>query len=69
MALLQIVLILSLLTAGCGGGVLYQRFDKSMWANFVHLNQVSRGMTRAEVEGIMGPPQIKEEGDFQGITG
>jgi len=27
---------------------------------------VKLGMSREEVEGIMGPPQIKEEGDFRG---
>jgi outer membrane protein assembly factor BamE (lipoprotein component of BamABCDE complex) len=44
---------------------LYQRFEKSMWSNYVHLNDVKKGMTKSEVLGIMGPPGITESGDYR----
>jgi outer membrane protein assembly factor BamE (lipoprotein component of BamABCDE complex) len=59
MAWLHLLLVLGMLSAGCDR-MLYQRFDKSMWSNYVHLNEVKMGMTRSEVLGIMGPPGIKE---------
>ena len=62
---LHLILILGLM-AGCGEKVLYQRFDKTMWSNYVHLNEVKMGMSRSEVVGIMGPAGIKEEGDYRG---
>ena len=65
MAWLHLLLVLGMLTAGCDR-VLYQRFDKSMWSNYVHLNEVKMGMTKSEVLGIMGPPGIKESGDYRG---
>jgi hypothetical protein len=65
MAWLRIALIAGILTAGCGE-VLYQRFDKTMWSKYIHLNQLSLGMSQDEVKGIMGPPDIKEEGDYRG---
>jgi outer membrane protein assembly factor BamE (lipoprotein component of BamABCDE complex) len=65
MAWLRLLLLVGMLTAGCDR-VLYQRFDKSMWSNYVHLNEVKMGMTKSEVLGIMGPPGIKESGDYRG---
>ena len=65
MAWLHLVLVLGMLTAGCGQ-VAYQRFEKKMWSNYVHVNELKKGMTREEVLGIMGPPGIKESGDYQG---
>ena len=57
--LLLLVLVVS--SAGCEH-VLYQRFEKGMWSNYVHLNDLNTGMTKEEVLGIMGPPGIKEAG-------
>ena len=66
MAWLQMIVVLGVLAGGCGGGVLYQRLDPKMWANYSHLQDVRPGMSTAEVQGIMGPPGIKEEGDYRG---
>ncbi len=63
---LRLLLILGIFSAGCTESVLYQRFEKDMWANYVHSNELHLGMNRAEVVGIMGQPQIKEEGDYRG---
>jgi hypothetical protein len=60
-----IILALSLLVAGCGS-YQYPRFDKQMWSSFARLQDVHLGMSRGEVEGVMGPPAIKEEGDYRG---
>ncbi len=65
MAWLQIILALGLLATGCDQ-VLYPRFEKSMWTTYIHLQDVHPGMTTTEVQGIMGPPQIREEGDYTG---
>jgi hypothetical protein len=65
MAWLHLVVILGLLLSGCGQ-VAYQRFEKKMWSNYVHLNELKLGMSKEEVLGIMGPPEVKEEGDYRG---
>ncbi len=65
MTWLHLLLILGLLSAGCEH-VLYQRFEKDMWSNYVHLNEVHLGMSRAEVVGLMGQPGIREDGDYRG---
>jgi outer membrane protein assembly factor BamE (lipoprotein component of BamABCDE complex) len=65
MAWLQLILVLGILTSGCGQ-VAYQRFDKQMWANYIHVNELQKGMSQAEVTGIMGPPGIRESGDYRG---
>jgi outer membrane protein assembly factor BamE (lipoprotein component of BamABCDE complex) len=65
MAWLRLLLALGMLTAGCDQ-VLYQRFDKSMWSNYVHLNELKMGMTKADVTGVMGPPAIQETGEYAG---
>jgi outer membrane protein assembly factor BamE (lipoprotein component of BamABCDE complex) len=65
MAWLRLVLVLGILTAGCGH-MSYQRFDKQMWANYIHANELQKGMSKAEVTGIMGPPAIRESGDYRG---
>ena len=57
--LLLLVLVVS--SAGCEH-VLFQRFEKDMWANYVHSNELHTGMTKSEVVGIMGEPGIKEDG-------
>ena len=61
-----LILALAILAGGCGEQIMYQRFDKSMWSNYVHLNELKLGMTRSEVLGIMGPPGINESGDYRG---
>ncbi len=67
MSWLRLMLLLVMLSAGCNSEhVLYQRFDKGMWANYVHSNEMKPGMSRAEVVGIMGQPGIREEGDYRG---
>ncbi|MEW6658633.1 MAG: DUF3192 domain-containing protein [Thermodesulfobacteriota bacterium] len=65
MAWLQIILALGMLLTGCDT-MLYPRFEKAMWTSYIHLQDVRPGMSMGEVEGIMGPPQIKEEGDYVG---
>ncbi|MFZ5447821.1 MAG: DUF3192 domain-containing protein [Thermodesulfobacteriota bacterium] len=61
---LHLIIILGILTAGCEQ-VAYQRFEKRMWSNYIKMNDVKLGMTKAEVMGIMGPPQIQEAGDYR----
>jgi outer membrane protein assembly factor BamE (lipoprotein component of BamABCDE complex) len=65
MAWLQLVLVLGILTSGCGQ-VAYQRFDKQMWTNYIHVNELQKGMSKEEVAGIMGSPGIRESGDYRG---
>jgi outer membrane protein assembly factor BamE (lipoprotein component of BamABCDE complex) len=65
MAWSYLILVIGILTAGCGEQIMYQRFDRSMWSNYVHLNELKNGMTTVEVLGIMGPPGIKESGDYR----
>ncbi len=66
MSWLRLILLLSLLSAGCTEHVLYQRFEKDMWSSYMRLNEVHTGMSKAEVVGIMGQPGIREEGDYRG---
>jgi outer membrane protein assembly factor BamE (lipoprotein component of BamABCDE complex) len=56
MAWLHLVLVL----------VAYQRFEKKMWANYIHVNELKKGMSKEEVLGIMGPPGTEESGDYRG---
>ncbi|MEJ2672543.1 MAG: DUF3192 domain-containing protein [Deltaproteobacteria bacterium] len=65
MGWLHLILVLGVLTTGCGQ-IAYQRFEKKMWSNYVHLNELKMGMTKEEVVGIMGPPGIRERGDYLG---
>ncbi|MCX5892534.1 MAG: DUF3192 domain-containing protein [Deltaproteobacteria bacterium] len=60
-----LVLVLVVSSAGCEH-VLFQRFEKDMWANYVHVNELHTGMTKSEVVGIMGEPGIREDGDYRG---
>ena len=66
MAWAYLILALGILTSGCGEQILYQRFDKSMWSNYSHVNELKTGMSKAEVLGIMGPPGSTESGDYRG---
>lgn len=66
MAYLRVAVILGMLAAGCGETILTQFPQKQIWSTYVNLNQVHLGMTRSEVIGIMGPPGVREEGDYRG---
>jgi hypothetical protein len=66
MAWLQIILALGMLTTGCAEHVLTQWPQKQTWSTYLRLNEVRRGMSLSEVEGLMGPPGIREEGDYRG---
>jgi hypothetical protein len=66
MAWAYLLLAVGLVASGCGEQILYQRFDKSMWANYAHVNELKIGMSKAEVLGIMGPPGNTESGDYRG---
>ena len=65
MAWLRIVLVLGILVAGCDS-VLYPRFEKAMWSSYMQMQDLKLGMSMAEVESIMGKPNIREEGDYRG---
>jgi outer membrane protein assembly factor BamE (lipoprotein component of BamABCDE complex) len=66
MSWLYLLLVLGVFAPGCGEPVLYQKFNKPMWATFIHLQDLKLGMTKSEVTGIMGEPGIREEGDYRG---
>lgn len=65
MAWLPIILTLGMLLTGCDQ-VVYPRFERAMWSSYIRMQDVQPGMSMAEVESILGPPQIKEEGDYRG---
>ncbi len=65
MGWLNLLVVLGILAAGCDH-VMYQRFEKNMWSNYVHLNDVKLGMSKSEVLCIMGTPGISESGDYRG---
>ncbi len=60
-----LLLVLGMFSPGCEN-IAHQSLSKDVWANYVHLNQVTPGMTKAQVEGVMGPPGIREEADYPG---
>jgi hypothetical protein len=66
MAWMHLLVILGLFSAGCGEQLLYQRFEKNMWSNYIRLNEVKPGMRASEVVGIMGQPPVRESGDYRG---
>lgn len=66
MSWLSLVLMIIPLAWGCGQNILTQWPKKEIFATYFREQGVKLGMSREEVEGIMGPPQIKEEGDFRG---
>ena len=65
MVWLQIFLVLGLLLTGCDR-VLFPRFEKAMWSSYIQMQDLKLGMSMEEVQGIMGSPAIKEEGDYRG---
>lgn len=62
---LRLLLLLVIFSVGCEH-VLFQRFEKDMWSNYMHVNELHIGMSRAEVVGLMGQPGVREEGDYRG---
>ncbi|MFW6126750.1 MAG: DUF3192 domain-containing protein [Thermodesulfobacteriota bacterium] len=66
MSWLSLVLIVIPLVWGCGQKILTQWPKKEIFATYFREQGVKLGMSREAVEGIMGPPQIKEEADFRG---
>ncbi len=66
MAWAYLIVVLGILTTGCGEQIMYQRFDKSMWSNYSHMNELKIGMSKAEVMGLMGSPGTTESGDYRG---
>ncbi len=66
MSWLAILLLMVPLVWGCGGKILTQWPQKQIFSEYFRQQQVKIGMSREEVEAIMGPPQIREEGDFRG---
>jgi len=65
MPLRLLIVLLVLLACGCGGRVLTQWPRQEIFAAYVRQQEVKLGMTQAEVEGIMGPPQVRQEGDYR----
>jgi hypothetical protein len=66
MSWLAILLLIVPLVWGCGGKIATQWPQKKIFAEYFRQQQVKLGMSREEVESIMGPPQIREEGDYRG---
>lgn len=66
MSWLSLALILIPLSWGCGQKILTQWPQKKIFSTYFRGQGVKTGMSREEVEGLMGPPQIKEEGVFRG---
>ncbi|MEJ2092560.1 MAG: hypothetical protein P8X65_10260 [Syntrophobacterales bacterium] len=66
MSWLSLVLIVFPLVCGCGQKILTQWPKKEIFSTYFREQGVKLGMSREEVEGIMGAPQIKEEGNFRG---
>ncbi len=60
------VLICLPLIFGCAEKILTQWPQKKIFAAFFRLQEIKLGMSREEVEAIMGPPQTVEEGDYRG---
>ena len=66
MVWLSVWLIIVSLALGCGGRIQTQWPQKKIFTEYFRQQEVKLGMSRTEVEAIMGPPQIQEEGDFKG---
>ena len=63
---LSLLVIIVPLVLGCGGGIQTQWPQKKIFNEYFRQQEVKMGMSRAEVEAIMGHPQVQEEGDFRG---
>jgi hypothetical protein len=66
MTWLTLALIFVSLALGCGERVLTQWPRKTIFSTYFREQEVKLGMSREEVEGVMGPPQVREEGDYRG---
>jgi outer membrane protein assembly factor BamE (lipoprotein component of BamABCDE complex) len=66
MSWLSLLLLIIPLALGCGGRVLTQWPQKQIFTEYFRQQEVKLGMSRQEVEAIMGSPQMHEEGDFGG---
>jgi hypothetical protein len=65
MGCLKVVLILAWLTMGCGETVLTQWPRQQIFNQYFRLQEVKLGMSQAEVDSIMGPPPVQEEGEYR----
>jgi outer membrane protein assembly factor BamE (lipoprotein component of BamABCDE complex) len=61
-----LVLVLGLLAFGCGETVLTQWPKEQIFGHYFRLQEVRLGMSKTEVESVMGPPSVQEVGDFRG---
>lgn len=60
-----LALSLGMAALGCGDQVLTQWPRQDIFSSYFRLQEVKMGMSREEVEGAMGPPQVREEGDYR----
>jgi hypothetical protein len=65
MRCLGMVLMLGLLTLGCGETVLTQWPKRQIFSQYFRLQDVRLGMSQGEVDSIMGPPGVEEVGDYR----
>jgi len=65
MSWLPVLVVLSLLFSGCGDTVLTQLPRQDIFRDYFRLQDVRLGMSRPEVEAIMGAPHTREEGDYR----
>lgn len=63
---IALALLLGVLLGGCDERILTQWPRQAIFSQYFRLQELHPGMSRAEVEGIMGPPMIREEGDYRG---
>jgi hypothetical protein len=66
MSRLTLALLCVVLACSCAPRVLTQWPQKKIFSTYFRLQEVRMGMSREDVEGVMGPPQVLEEGDFRG---
>lgn len=64
MRYLGVVLLLAGLAVGCGEAVLTQWPKQQIFNQYFRLQEVKLGMSQAEVDSIMGPPFVQEEGEY-----
>ena len=60
-----ILLICGVLGGGCAERIQTQLPKQGTFNLYFRLQNVKTGMTRSEVEAVMGPPQIREAGDYR----
>jgi outer membrane protein assembly factor BamE (lipoprotein component of BamABCDE complex) len=66
MSWFSILLICGVLVGGCTTERFQTQLPKQGSFNlYFRLQNVNTGMTRSEVEAVMGPPQIREAGDYR----